>query len=122
MNGSTPVELEHGEWHLPYAQSEDCLKTTTDNFIKLSVARCARVSYLNHDNSSPDIDKDIALYDKLLEAGHMSPFEHCCTPMEYPKLEEINNKWPIGYTHSDRHNNMWSSNLKGWIMHRNTLC
>lgn len=43
---------------------------------KVSAARCARVSYLNHDGSTPDIKRDLALADKLLAMGHMSPFEH----------------------------------------------
>ena len=36
--------------------------------IKCSVARCARVSYLNHDNENPDIDKDIALADMFVSS------------------------------------------------------
>lgn len=122
MGASLPKELGHGEWHLPYIQVEDCTKTTTDNFVKLSVARCARVSYLNHDNSSPSVEKDIALYDKLLEAGHMSPFEHVAIPMEYIVEADIPEQvWPEGYTHSDREGNMWSGNFRGWIMYRQTI-
>jgi hypothetical protein len=43
--------------------------------LKLSVARCARISYLTHDGKR-DLGKDIALYDQLLGNGHLSPFEH----------------------------------------------
>ena len=68
--------------------------------IKCSVARCARVSNLNHDNSTPDISKDIALADKLLQAGHMSPFEHQATPMKrYAWFDE---NWVDGTTHDKR--------------------
>ena len=42
----------------------------------ISAARCARVSYLNHDGSHPDIEKDLALANRLQESKHMSPFEH----------------------------------------------
>ena len=42
----------------------------------ISAARCARVSYLNHDGSKPDIAKDIALADRLFASQQMSPFEH----------------------------------------------
>ena len=120
MDISVPRELEHGEWHLPYVVAEDCVKTTTDNFVKLSVARCARVSYLNHDNENPDIDKDIALADRLLEAGHMSPFEHQATPMDFAK-DTYELTWEKGVTHRDRKDNLWSANFRGWIMYRKLL-
>ena len=81
-----PKHLEPYEWHLPYI-GEDDFKTPDGKIIppleqelahlaKYSVARCARVSYLNHDQSKPDPAKDIALHDRLLDDGHMSPFEH----------------------------------------------
>ena len=119
MDYYTPIELERGEWHLPYVVAEDCVKTTTDNLVKLSVARCARVSYLNHDNENPDIDKDIALADKLLQAGHMSPFEHQATPMKrYAWFDE---NWVDGTTHMTRDGVFWSGNFRGWIMYRKLL-
>ena len=40
-----------------------------------SIARCARVSYLNHEGKR-DHEADKTLYQKLLDGGHMSPFEH----------------------------------------------
>lgn len=46
---------------------------------KLSSARCARVSYLNHDGSEPDIAKDLGLFKRLTadpRAIHASPMEH----------------------------------------------
>ncbi len=43
--------------------------------VKLSVARCARVSYLTHEGKR-DVDADLALYDRLRSSGHLSPFEH----------------------------------------------
>lgn len=116
MEASSPQELAPGEWHLPYVyingggDLEEC--------IKMSVARCARVSFLNHDNSTPNIDKDIALYDKLLEAGHMSPFEHVATPM---KQDSFNVHAEEGITHIDKYDNLWSGNFKSWIQHRQLL-
>ena len=120
MDDSTPIELERGEWHLPYVVAEDCVKTTTDNLVKLSVARCARVSYLNHDNENPDIEKDIALADRLLEAGHMSPFEHQATPMDFAK-DTYELTWEKGVTHTDRISRQWSANFRGWIQYRQLL-
>lgn len=89
-NASVPYKPEPGEWrelHLPYFTDEDGGelatggydaddKMFTDAAMMISAARCARVSYLNHDGTNPDIKKDLALAAKLLESKHMSPFEH----------------------------------------------
>ena len=90
MDTSTAYSGEHGEWrnwHLPYFTDEDSGELATrgydnsaDQFMyaamMISAARCARVSYLNHDGSHPDIEKDLALANRLQESRHMSPFEH----------------------------------------------
>jgi thymidylate synthase ThyX len=68
--------------------------------IQLSVARCARVSYLTHEGKR-DIDADLALYHRLLTSGHMSPFEH---PAE--------SAWPLDVS---------SGNFRGWLQHRKTI-
>lgn len=64
--------------HLPYV---DDLIMTMEHAFKASVARCARVSYKNHDGTVPELDKDIALHDMLLASGHWSPFEHQATAL-----------------------------------------
>ena len=116
MDESTPVELQPGEWHLPYV---DCNEfDIKEEALKCSVARCARVSYLNHDNSTPDVDKDIALADMLLEAGHMSPLEHQLTPMESPK-DDYN--FEKGVTHIDRDGWKWSGNSRAWYQYRHLI-
>jgi len=122
MDESIPVELQPGDWHLPYVDLGDFDDSgdPISEAIKCSVARCARVSYLNHDNSAPDTTKDIALADMLLEAGHMSPFEHQGTPMDFAK-DTFELAWEDGITHKDRDNNFWSGNFRGWIQHRQLL-
>lgn len=124
MNRSTPKLLNPGEWHLPYVNPFS-FGGGLDKAIKCSVARCARVSYNNHDNSEPDIEKDIELADSLLAAGHMSPMEHQATPMEYPDMgEELPNPlWSKGegITCFDIYGNAWSGNFRGWIQYRQTL-
>lgn len=64
---------------LPYV-SYDEMEAIDDNRLLtlISAARCARVSYLNHDGSAPDILKDLALAKRLINSGHMTPFEHQC--------------------------------------------
>lgn len=53
---------------------------TRDEKRKVSTARCARVSYRTHDGER-DVSADIALHDRLCEAGHWSPFEHVAKPI-----------------------------------------
>lgn len=64
-------------WHMPYIQPDEVDAYDMLTKIKVSVARCARVSYLTHDGVR-DIDKDLELYDKLVNAKpmHASPLEH----------------------------------------------
>lgn len=70
-------EARETQWHIPYVSVDECrsLPTVADCMM-ISAARCARVSYLNHDGTAPDIDKDLALAKRLLDSRHMSPFEH----------------------------------------------
>ena len=119
---SEPTPLVAGEWHLPYVTGDTWEDTKEDlsKAIKCSVARCARVSYNNHDNSAPDIEKDIILADRLLEAGHMSPFEHQATPMEAVQWDDYT-RWEKGITHMDRKTNFWSGNFRGWVQYRQLL-
>lgn len=71
---SNPTQLSLGEWHIPYLKDTDN-DLSTENKLKCSVARCARVSYLTHDGKL-DRDKDIILHDRLAKDGHWSAFEH----------------------------------------------
>lgn len=77
-NHSTPTLINYNEWHLPYVTDGEKNNNSTLDCIKMSVARCARVSYANHDGTSPILYKDIQLHDKLLSSDpkHMSPAEH----------------------------------------------
>jgi thymidylate synthase ThyX len=73
---SKPKKLLRGEWHLPYISEKEIFTLKTQDLAMISAARCARVSYLNHDGSNPDIQKDLALSKMLAEMEHLSPFEH----------------------------------------------
>ena len=122
MDESIPVELHPGDWHLPYVNLADFDDSGApiSEAIKCSVARCARISFLNHDNSTPNIEKDIALADMLLAAGHLSPFEHIATPMDFAK-DTFELAWENGVTHKDRDNNFWSGNFRGFLQYRKLL-
>lgn len=122
MEWSNPVHLKFHEWHLPYVEFPGARgkELTLEKALKCSAARCARVSYLNHDNSTPDINKDIALAGKLLEAGHMSPFEHQGKPMGANTMP-FYTRWEDGVTHLDRDGQLWSGNLRGFVQWRQML-
>lgn len=97
-----PQELVLGMWHMPYIKPQGVFLPMGDNsLLKASVARCARVSYMTHDNEDPTIEKDVVLHDQLLESKHLSPFEHPATPNVDP--------------------NAYSGNFKGWIQYRKTI-
>ena len=131
MNESTPVKLSPGDYHLPYVKEDEiCMAQVCDSepycinlddLIKCSVARCARVSYMNHDNTDPDVEKDIALADRLLESKHLSPFEHIATPMTSIHCTDWEQFWDKGTTHMDGPGQLWSSNFRGFIQYRNLL-
>lgn len=72
---STPQPIPNRQWHLPLTNFDGDWDLSLDERIKVSVARCARVSYLTHDGKR-DIDADLNLFKRLYEAGHLSPFEH----------------------------------------------
>lgn len=104
MDNSTPINDNR---HLPYiAEDERHVVFHRDIFrdilTRLSVARCARVSYLTQEGKKPAIAEDLALYDRLMGAQplHASPAEH--------QAES---------THPDT----WSGNFRGWVQFRKTL-
>lgn len=109
ISGSAPNENPlYRNWHLPYVRDEDFDDYYGDNLFRhlamISAARCARVSYLNHDGSNPDIDKDLALAQRLLESKHMSPFEHQAQ----------------GWTHGVQKTHL-NGNLRGWHQFRKMI-
>lgn len=76
---STPRILEWNEWHLPLIGYEGDGELSLADQIRVSVGRIARVSYLTHDGQR-DTDADIALFTRLQESQHLSPFEHVARP------------------------------------------
>jgi len=74
LQASAPVARAAGEWHLPFVDADDG-ELSIETRKQVSVARCARVSYLTHIGTC-DIEADKLLHQRLLEAGHWSPFEH----------------------------------------------
>lgn len=119
-----PTPLKAGYWHLPFVDNKaiqevkdkfgiECLRDSEEALniaIKRSVARCARVSYLNHDGTETTIEQDLQLYDRLLGQVpiHASPAEH--------QAKALDEQFGIYSTANYR-----SGNLRGWIQYRKTL-
>jgi thymidylate synthase ThyX len=101
------------EWHLPFLSERDHTIKDITAKIAISVARCARVSYVKHDGTASTPADDMVLYQRLLDSGHMSPFEHVATPMAAQT-----GWWENGVTHTDSNRGWWSGNFRGWIQHR----
>jgi thymidylate synthase ThyX len=83
---SDPNELAPGEWHLPYVDWVvfDSEGNPDDNperslsiadQIKLSVVRCAAVSY-ERQYADRTIEQAVQRHDEMVRMAHWSPFEH----------------------------------------------
>jgi len=72
---STPVKKNYGEWHLPYITADEHYSLDISEAVRISSARCARVSLLGHDGKR-DLQKDLGLCTRLEKDRHMSPLEH----------------------------------------------
>ena len=113
---STPALLTPGQWHLPFITQEDIKAHTKFGIVAwtslliISVARCARVSYNNHDGTSSSFEQDFQLYQRLVGAQpiHASPTEHQAQALE----QHVNPLLSISY---------WSGNFRGWLQYRKTL-
>lgn len=123
FHSSIPNLILPGQWHVPYV-GEGRAKKKCWQKRNYSAARCARVSYNNHDGTSPNKRKDIDLSTQLLGEGHMSPFEHQATPINPEnKVNWRKEIWSdeSGITHEDKNGQLWSGNFRGWIQHRQLL-
>lgn len=153
-NLSTPKELKGGEWHIPFGDNIDINRkffdetqfvTTKGNSIeehviqlkiRIAIARCARVSYLNFEGKD-NYQADIELHDRLLKAGHMSPFEHCAKTMTWDereqyvsgkggeiedwRIDEEGNETSYMRYELDDDSKGWSGNFKGFIQYRKMI-
>lgn len=131
---SIPKLLKPGEWHLPFVWQEggnailldDLLPpgnplglTPHEQMIRISVARCARVSYETFETGKRStVEEDLKLYERLASSGHWSPFEHQATPDTLAQYSGVGFLW--------RHNNnvqgiYQHGNLVGWRQNRKLI-
>lgn len=122
MDASDPTFLQPGEWHLPYVQDYEWIlhlnRTVThdlETLKKLSVSRCAKISYTAFDGTVEPIEKELDRYRRLIESQpmHSSPAEHQATPDELfiPTIDCFE-----GWVNPHQH-----GNLRGWRQLRKTL-
>jgi thymidylate synthase ThyX len=111
---STPTPLDYGQWHLPFVPMSDqskflchpgmVLRPADAHLmpcpIRHSAARCAWVSYENHDKDGGPEALD-RTFSRMFadDIGHFSPLEHQATPMRpglaatRPELRSNLNGW-----------------------------
>jgi len=89
----SPGVVYEGMWHRPLIDETESARSDADQnyWCKVSVGRCARVSYLTHDGKRDRL-ADVELCERLLSSGHMSPFEHVARPMAKEELEFFRQK------------------------------
>lgn len=111
MNESTPQELKEGDWHLPYISEGDCHLLELEDLLKVSAARCARVSYKTVHGVTSTLEEDVALFKRLApdDMGednpfHASPTEHQARPSK-PYEDTLH----------------CTGNLVGWVQHRKVI-
>lgn len=96
LEQNTPIFTDY---HLPYITQDEREYYSKEDCMKLSTARCARVSYLTHDGKKPIFEKDMELYNNLVGSVpiHASPTEHSAHAQVSP---------------------CFIKNFKGWKQHR----
>jgi len=81
----TPTPLAAGEWHMPLLMDDERHTIALDTLQQISVARCARISYLTHDGRR-DVNADLVLYDRLM--GGSGGIGHWCYDTETEVLTQ----------------------------------
>ncbi|MGV1754772.1 hypothetical protein [Agrobacterium sp. CG674] len=111
LEDALPEILEPGQWHLPYVAWEE-RRLILDVQQKLSVARCARISYTPFDGD-PSIEKELQRYNLLVGSSplHASPAEHQATPDTFSTRNEFQ------FANEELSGNFDA----GWIQYRKTL-
>jgi len=78
IDASSPRRLLAGHWHLPFCPTVD--PANPGQMVKVSAARCARVSYRRHEDVRT-FAEDANRHDEMVRLGHWSPFEHIAEAM-----------------------------------------
>lgn len=104
LEQSIPKLVKTNGVHLPYVTEEEKSKYPINTLMKISSARCARCSYKLYDGTT-DVEKDLALYEKLRKGKHLSPMEH----VAIADYKDYDGNWA---------NPEYHGNFVGWCQHR----
>lgn len=122
---SEPTRIGDGEWHLPLLPDRDWLINagfSMNDLCRISIGRCARVAHVTH-TGERDPAADIALFERLLNNGHMSPFEHVARPITYDDALGIVSRFVDFGTACPtfRLDRTFNGNIRGWTQYRKTI-
>lgn len=120
FEGSVPDLLQPGQWHLPFVTDLERDHLDLETMKKISVARCARTSYLTHEGTAPIIAKDLTLYSDLVGARplHASPSEHQATPdVRMPGQEGPYGEWRVEHWQQPH----LHGNFRGFVQNRKII-
>lgn len=104
LEQSIPKLVKTNGVHLPYVIEEEKSKYPINTLMKISSARCARCSYKLYDGTT-NVEKDLALYEKLRKGKHLSPMEH----VAIADYKDYEGNWA---------NPEYHGNFVGWCQHR----
>lgn len=91
LDSSEAETVDPKSYHAPYLTQEERRSLSLIDAMKVSAARCARVSYLNHEGLEPDLNKDLDLANRLYKDRHASVFEHQARPVDSPRGSFVRN-------------------------------
>lgn len=113
MESASLITRDPDEWHMPYITYEERTKYHSNVLLKISAARCARISYKPF-NGEASTEAELARADLLMndERVHASPFEHQAKPDTQFENWGGEYQWENPELHG---------NLTGWCQYRKLI-
>jgi len=124
---SQPIQLNYGDWHIPYPNNmEGGINLTIEEKLLVYSARCARLSYATHENVY-SLEKDLELGKRLVLDKHFSPLEHIAQVVRRSYLEgsstniTIPSKLQKFLSWSQENKLVWTRQYSGFYTYRSQL-
>lgn len=117
----TPTELKEGDWHIACSSGLDSY--SIDDKLKVSMSRCAMISYANEDKEE-DLASHLERAKRLQESQHWSTAEHQYQVPTKAELlsEDFAVSWEIDNTNRAVYKiGKYFSNIRGWKQFRKIL-
>jgi thymidylate synthase ThyX len=121
-----PEKLNYGQWHLPLVSDVELehlcearktffAREAIENIKMISASRCARVSFDKH-TEFETINNTLERAQRLIDSGHLSPFEHVARPMEREDTGKVIGECSVAIAHLD-----FCGNFRGWVQMRKEI-